>query len=150
MRAATLAETGGATQGSSRRFALASVKVGQKPQEGRRPRFATVENADGPAIKTLQHPLAVRVPLRKGRHSGTGEVQERGARQHALVAEPERALKRDPGAGRPCTDRKIRVEPARSRVNPRSAAGNFNDVREGGAVRGRIEGEARRREGVKP
>jgi len=125
MRAATLADTGGATQGSSRRFALASVKVGQKPQEGRRPRFATVENADGPAIKTLQHPFEVRAPSRKGRHTNANEVQERRARQHAFVAEPERALKRDPAVGRPCASRKIRVEPVGGGSTPGAQSGTL-------------------------
>jgi len=55
--AVTLRECGGVTQGTSRRFVLASVRSAQKPQEGRQTQFATAENADSPAIETLERPL---------------------------------------------------------------------------------------------
>jgi len=51
------AESGGVTQGPSRRGELASVKVGQEPQEGWCPWFATLGNTRLSAIKTLWHPL---------------------------------------------------------------------------------------------
>jgi hypothetical protein len=59
------AESGGATQGSSRRVELASVKVGQEPQEGWCPWFATSGNTMSSMIETSQHPLGGPIRLHR-------------------------------------------------------------------------------------
>jgi len=112
--AATRQEDGGVTQRSSRRFELASVTVGQKPHEGRQPWFAIGENAASFAIETLKRPLFCPRRVPEGpRHGDGGEAHERRAREHALIARPENALKRNPGVRLPC-----RIERSKDEQTP--------------------------------
>jgi hypothetical protein len=123
------AESGGATQGSSRRGEVASVKVGHKPQEGWCPWFATLGYTEPSAIETLQHPSGgsvsftgsriTEMPLRRG--SG------RSAREESTPTRPRRggreSLEEGTRARLPCLDRKVSASSARSGLNPKNAGG---------------------------
>jgi len=98
------AESGGVTQGPSRRGALASVKVGHKRQEGWCPWFATLGNTEPSAIETPKHPSGGFCFLQRKRKSpkfplagDPDEVPGRRARQHVLVVGGEKAVETKPG-----------------------------------------------------
>jgi len=81
--AATRAACGGVTQGPVS-FRIHESETDRKPQEGRRLRFAIGENADGPAIETLERPFYLRATSeRRGarRESEAHERRRRGSTQ---------------------------------------------------------------------
>jgi hypothetical protein len=147
--AVTPLESGGVTQGSSRRFALTSVAVGQEPQEGRCSELATRKDTDSLAIETRWcSGLRASSDLHRSQ-----DVPPRGANEESTPTRARReggeSLGEETRAHTPCPGRKagasVRgpVEPQeRSRHETRLAwLRAEQDVK---AVRNREDGRCRR------
>jgi hypothetical protein len=124
------AESGGATQGSSRCGALASVKVGHKPQEGWCPWFATLGYTEPSAIETLKHPSGGFCFLHRKQESpkfplagDPDEVPERRAREHRARRGGREGLEEETRTRLPCPDRKVLASRVGSGLNPKDAGG---------------------------